>query len=331
MSTFSEHEAFLRRALHSAADSLEPGHDGLERIQSRLRHPHPMPIAWAEAAGTGLAMRARLGWEAARPVLDSALGRLVAAMRLAWERFGPSSGSRGSRTMGWLRPLTAMGVAVFVVAAGAYVAINAQQVIFPSSSNSHHSQNGAQGPNGGGLDHGSSGVNASGSGGLIAPGPSSSASCKKAPKRKTAGPTSSPLGTIQPLSPSPTPDTSDSTSPSPSPSSSPNPSSSSSTPASDPTTSASTDPATVGTSSSPPTSHPPKPKPTTSPCTSSKKPTTNRLQVPQGAQSSPAGPSTSAAPPSSSSPDAQPTTGVQDGPDGQVSPDVVSFSKLNGG
>lgn len=56
MSTFSEHEAFLRRALHSAADSLEPGHDGLERIQARLQRPHPMPLAWAEAAWTGLAM-----------------------------------------------------------------------------------------------------------------------------------------------------------------------------------------------------------------------------------------------------------------------------------
>ena len=42
-------EDLLRRALHSAADSVEPAQDGLERIRTRLTKPYPLPVAWMMA------------------------------------------------------------------------------------------------------------------------------------------------------------------------------------------------------------------------------------------------------------------------------------------
>ena len=132
MSTLSEREAALRRALHAAADAFEPGSDGLQRIQARLGRPRPVAVAWAEAAWLDLRLWAPAG-------LQAVLDRLASGARLAWQRFGPTprrSGHRAARPLGWLRPLAALGVTVFIVAAGAYVAIDAQQAIFPSSSRS---------------------------------------------------------------------------------------------------------------------------------------------------------------------------------------------------
>ena len=45
-----DHEDVLRRALHSAVDSMEVSGDGLERIQARLTTPRPAPLAWVMAA-----------------------------------------------------------------------------------------------------------------------------------------------------------------------------------------------------------------------------------------------------------------------------------------
>ena len=42
-------EDLLRRALYSAADSVEPSQDGLERIRARLTTPYPLPVAWMMA------------------------------------------------------------------------------------------------------------------------------------------------------------------------------------------------------------------------------------------------------------------------------------------
>src|SRR5271165_515446 len=123
MSTQNEREALLRRALHSAADAIEPQADGLQRIQARLQRPRPLPLAWAESVWTDVRLRAPA-------VLQAWLERLRGATTLAWQRFGPTrgmSGSRASRTLGWLRPLAALGVTVFIVAAGAYVAIDADR------------------------------------------------------------------------------------------------------------------------------------------------------------------------------------------------------------
>ncbi|HEY2313757.1 MAG TPA: hypothetical protein VGH96_09100, partial [Streptosporangiaceae bacterium] len=106
MSTLNEREAILRRALHAAAETVEPRFDGLERIQARLGRPRPVAVAWAEAAWTDLRLRAQ-------PGLQRGLEWLASAIRLAYDRFGPTPGrpgSRAARTLVWVRPLAALGV-----------------------------------------------------------------------------------------------------------------------------------------------------------------------------------------------------------------------------
>lgn len=50
-------EDLLRRALHSAADSLEPSSDSLQRIRARLTAPYAVPAAWMIAAYAAVARR----------------------------------------------------------------------------------------------------------------------------------------------------------------------------------------------------------------------------------------------------------------------------------
>jgi hypothetical protein len=215
MSTLNEREALLRRALHAAAEAVEPHGDGLERIQARLHRPRPLAVAWAEAAWTDVRLRAPAG-------LESWLERLLGGIGLAWDRFGPrrTSGRRGTRPLGWLRPLAALSVTVFIVAAGTYVAIDAQQAIFPSSSKLPHGNGGGTG--GGGSVGGSGSTNAQ-SPSAFGVGPSrgstKSASCKQAKPASSGAPSPSPsIGQIQSPSPTPTPSDSPSGTASPSPS-----------------------------------------------------------------------------------------------------------------
>src|SRR5215470_3456583 len=51
-------ENFLRGALHTAVDPVEPADDGLERIRARLTPPRPLPVAWLMAACSWVARRA---------------------------------------------------------------------------------------------------------------------------------------------------------------------------------------------------------------------------------------------------------------------------------
>jgi hypothetical protein len=205
MSTLSEREAALRRALHAAADAFEPGSDGLQRIQARLGRPRPVAVAWVEAAWLDL----RLSAPAA---LQSVLDRIAGGGRLAWQRFGPTPrrpGHRASRSSSWLRPLAALGVTVFIVAAGAYVAIDAQQAIFPSSSSSAGSSGGSSGQ-GGQANGGLGGANSHGQSpfGATSTGAAPSPSCKTV-KRRGASPSSSQSNPqVQSSSPSPGPDSS---------------------------------------------------------------------------------------------------------------------------
>ncbi len=212
MSTLNEREALLRRALHAAAEAIEPHGDGLERIHARLHRPRPLAVAWAEAAWTDVRLRAPAG-------LESWIERLLGVIGLAWDRFGPrrTSGRRGTRSLGWLRPLAALSVTVFIVAAGTYVAIDAQQAIFPSSSKLPHGNGGGTG--GGGSVGGSGSTNAQ-SPSAFGVGPSrgsTKASCKQAKPASSGAPSPSP-SIAQTQSPSPTPTPSDSSSGTPSPS-----------------------------------------------------------------------------------------------------------------
>ena len=61
-----EYDEVLRRALHSAADLVEPSADGLERIRARLTRPRPTLVAWV-IVGYAEAVRPVLGF--LQPVL----------------------------------------------------------------------------------------------------------------------------------------------------------------------------------------------------------------------------------------------------------------------
>src|SRR5450755_3996383 len=110
-----DYDEILRRALHSAADLVEPSADGLERIRARLTTPRPAFLAWVIVGYS----------EAVRPVLGG-LQPLVAWLQAALgpviERFRPARPdvAHPQRRYAWLRPAAAMGTAVFVVAMGAF-------------------------------------------------------------------------------------------------------------------------------------------------------------------------------------------------------------------
>jgi hypothetical protein len=228
-----DHEAALRYALHAAADQVQPREDGLERIQARLRGPRLLPVAWLEAAWTRLSLRLPEGFHL-RPAAD----RVRQELRAAWERFGPQS-ERGVK-LGWLRPVAAMSVAVFIVAAVVYTAIEVPQVVSPSSNNkvaSSQRSGGHNGQPGQGDGNGHSQPPGSQSSG---PGTSSGTNHSTCP---TPGPsTSVPVIVPAPTTSSSTPTigpSSPSTNPSSSPSGSPSPSTSSPSPSTTPSSSGS--------------------------------------------------------------------------------------------
>jgi hypothetical protein len=230
MSTLNEREAALRRVLRSAAEAIEPSADGLQRIQSRLRPvPRSLPVAWAEAVWTEIVLRSPAG-------LRSACSRLADSIRQGLDRLtpGPGATGRGARSLRLLRPLAAM-TAVFIVAAGAYVAFDAPQGFFPNSSSSPVGQ-GGNGPSGG--NRGVSGATSPSDKGVAPmpgglPGSVTEPNCSKSPAPKKshsstppASPSAgSPSNSASPTqsdtpspttSPSPTPTVSDTVTPDPS-------------------------------------------------------------------------------------------------------------------
>ena len=92
-----DREDLLRRALHAAADSVEPSDDGLERIRARLRAPHPRPVAWMMAAYSEMPRRALgaldSGWVWLHTVLGTAHERWRARPGAPhrWARQAPAS------------------------------------------------------------------------------------------------------------------------------------------------------------------------------------------------------------------------------------------------
>jgi len=225
MTAPSEHEAFLRAALHAAADSLDPRGDGLERVRTRLERARPRAVVWLIAVWNELQMRAPA-------LVQDVFYRVRADLLVAWDRYAPGSapGRHRTRTQSWLRPLTAMTVVMFIVAAGTYVAIDISTAVSPSSSSSN--QHGGT-PTGSGGKVGSS----------PSPSPSHTTSVSGSSGRKT-----SPSPTCQPAA-SPGPSASSScqstTSPQPSSSAQPSPSASAS-----PSPSASSNPSPTPTDTS---------------------------------------------------------------------------------
>src|SRR5258708_39577556 len=85
-------EEILRRALHAAADRIEPAPDGLERIRARLSKPRPLAVAWLMVCWTGVAQPALLRMEPAVASLFERLG--------AWLRLGIKSPWAGAQAGG---------------------------------------------------------------------------------------------------------------------------------------------------------------------------------------------------------------------------------------
>ena len=71
--THVEPEDILRRALHAAAESVEPATEGLTQIRARLSAPRPLAVAWLIAAWEIVSQFVMLRLEAALDWLGSSL------------------------------------------------------------------------------------------------------------------------------------------------------------------------------------------------------------------------------------------------------------------
>jgi hypothetical protein len=249
-----DYDEILRRALHAAADSVEPSADGLERIRARLR-PQPLlsvasAIAWYSEAATRIT-----AWVA--PVLRSILDAFWSVI----DRFRPAErapGEEGPR-FGWLRPMAAMGTAIFVVAAGAFAIMTLPQAINSSGSISIFPWTEHHPGNGGGS--GASNLNGNGST-AFPPGVSSPGVPRITPVTSPAASQCSAVGNLPTGSATPAPSTSPSKTPTPPASSSPPVSS---TPTPTPTPTPSTTPPPTQTTAPPTGSSTPDPGSVTTP------------------------------------------------------------------
>jgi hypothetical protein len=234
----NEHERALRDALRAAAQQIEPRADGLERIQARLRRPHPLPVAWLLAAWNQLELRLPDG-------LRAAGGRLGEELGLVSRQFMPDSGRRGTSHpgrswLGWARPVAAMSTAVFIVAAVVYMAIKVPQVISPTGNAATATHSGGS-AKGGGAGHGSpqtltqGGSHSAGQSGHGSRGTANGQSCSTSPS-----PGMSSLNPGPSTTPTTTPPSTTSPSPTPTPTAS-------GTPSTTPSTGSSSTPAGAGT------------------------------------------------------------------------------------
>lgn len=243
----TDYDDVLRQALHAAAESIEPAGDGLERIRARIRPVPLLSLATAAAWCSGVSVRL-VSW--AEPAVAAAIDFFWAAV----DRFRPGQGPEHARVRyGWLRPVAAMGTAIFVVAAGAFAvmtlpgAISSSPIALPWSSHDGSSQTaGTSGLAGSGSPLPSGAVSSGAPGGVLPGNPTATATCRpsggtgtKSPSPSSSpssGPattppstTSPPTTTTPPTSTSPTdtptsPSTSDSTTPDPGSAGTPTPS-----------------------------------------------------------------------------------------------------------
>ena len=217
----------LRRALRAAADSVEPGADGLDQV-------------WAKARALRAARPIRYGLAAAvrRVSLVLPYGQrprawLAAASRWIADAFRAGADQPGR--LGWLRPAAVLATALFVATGTAWAVTTLPQVLTSAAGNR---QNGPPGPGNGstspavssptpGVAQGS-GTPASQSG---TPSPSSTCSNGSSIGMYSPTPSQSQSPSATP-SPSPSPSPSGTASPSPTTSPSPRPSSASPGPSS---------------------------------------------------------------------------------------------------
>jgi hypothetical protein len=195
-------DEFLRRALHEAANSVEPADDGLERIRARLTRPHPAPVAWVMTVFSA-------AWRWMLNAGRSAAARVQAVSGTVSARLRPPPGG----PQRWRSPAVLAAAAVVAVTAGVLAvtplpqqAVSGTAALFRSIGAGH---GGSPGHRGGGQAEGGSGV-------VPLPGTSSSAAPRPSHRHHPASPSPG-------VTPSPTPDPAPTGSPSPSPSVSPSP------------------------------------------------------------------------------------------------------------
>jgi hypothetical protein len=237
MSTLNrDYDDVLRRALHVAAESIEPSADGLERIRARLGTPPALSFASALAWYSEMATRL-VAWAA--PIIRAALEAFWSII----DRFRPAAAEpgRGGPHFGWLRPMAAMGTAIFVVAAGAFAIMTLPQAISSSGSASFLPWVHPTGPVTGAGNPGLNGGNASK---LTNPGPTGPGGFGYAPSTAPPASRCSALGSSRTGSATPTPSMPDSSSPSAPASSGPTSASPSVTPSDTPTAPVSSAPPT---------------------------------------------------------------------------------------
>ena len=239
--THVEPEDILRRALHAAAESVEPAAEGLTQIRARLSAPRPLALAWLIAAWETVSqfvmlwLEAVLDWlgsslrtaprtmdgllypvtERLRPVterlqplaerLRPALAWLIAAVAWLGRMIRPAqAGSEERRPRyAWVRPAVAMAAVVLVAVVGGF-ALSGRLNQISQAASSVFSSGGQTAKSNGGGTH-TSGVNGGGTPIPTSPGPSGRNGGSPTPTSSctpTAKPTSHP--TVSPSSPVPT-------------------------------------------------------------------------------------------------------------------------------
>jgi hypothetical protein len=147
MTTESELDEILRRAMHAAVDSVEPAGDGLQQIRRQLARPRLRLQAGLLLIETvdlvrliGIRLQPAASWAA------GLLGRLWAAAAAAVSQPAASSGparrgaahrsrppGRIAGAIAWLRPAIAVGAAVVIVVAGVFTLFTLRATISPIS------------------------------------------------------------------------------------------------------------------------------------------------------------------------------------------------------
>jgi hypothetical protein len=132
-------EDALRRALHAAADSVEPAADGLDRIRAKIAARRmSQSVGWAMAGLPSRPLHAARHRTAR--ILDWARGML----RGLGDRLAPLGGAaRGG--LGWLRPAAALATGLIVVAVASWMVTALPQTV-TATSNSAGVRNSPGGP-----------------------------------------------------------------------------------------------------------------------------------------------------------------------------------------
>ena len=117
----AEQDRALRTALFAAAESVEPGDDGLARIRAKIVEGQTGQARWR----FGVRAAGEPWWRSLLPPR----GWLPAVIAAVADRFRPDPNRAG--WFGWLRPAAAVGTGLFVVTAASWAVAAFPAVIAP--------------------------------------------------------------------------------------------------------------------------------------------------------------------------------------------------------